>query len=232
MSLSRNLVDLYVLASGVTKVGTNVLASQTSAVCHHVKTSSILNPTTFTREQPLQHHTTATAAEAPIEVPFPDFVEQKVDATKPDVVEEIKQANAAPVSSNKETAFKVPETATQEKIRPATVPTRETTTATTDKASTISEQTIEIPKVVTVEETPNAAIKIETPYTDNLFKEAATIGEKKRELKESRIPTSRFGRLWNYGTLGMGMGMGAINESFRRATGLSQDSSGKFLIFA
>lgn len=56
------------------------------------------------------------------------------------------------------------------------------------------------------------------------------IAEKRKSLKESRIPTSRFSRLWNYGTLGMGMGVGAINESFKRATGLSQESAGSVLL--
>ncbi|OAD01347.1 hypothetical protein MUCCIDRAFT_146059 [Mucor lusitanicus CBS 277.49] len=73
---------------------------------------------------------------------------------------------------------------------------------------------------------------ISTPAAQDVVKEVQQIVQetKRRELKESRIPTSRFGRLWNYGTLATGMGMGAINESFKRATGLSQESSGSVML--
>ncbi|PSS02455.1 nuclear protein Es2-domain-containing protein [Coniella lustricola] len=39
------------------------------------------------------------------------------------------------------------------------------------------------------------------------------------ELRESRVPSSRLGRIWNYGGLAAGMFAGAINESFSRVTG-------------
>lgn len=39
------------------------------------------------------------------------------------------------------------------------------------------------------------------------------------EMRESRVPSSRIGRLWNYGGLAAGMFGGAISESLRRATG-------------
>jgi hypothetical protein len=51
----------------------------------------------------------------------------------------------------------------------------------------------------------------------------------RRHLKEARIPTSRVSRLWHYGTLATGMGLGAINESFRRATGISKSQQGKVI---
>jgi aarF domain-containing kinase len=38
-------------------------------------------------------------------------------------------------------------------------------------------------------------------------------------MRESRIPSSRLGRLWNYGGLAAGMFGGAISEGLRRATG-------------
>ena len=37
------------------------------------------------------------------------------------------------------------------------------------------------------------------------------------------MPSSRLGRLWQYGGLATSMAFGAVGESFRRATG-SQDS--------
>ncbi|KAF2719582.1 ABC1-domain-containing protein [Polychaeton citri CBS 116435] len=39
------------------------------------------------------------------------------------------------------------------------------------------------------------------------------------ELRESRVPSSRFGRLWQYGGLATSMAFGAVGESFRRVTG-------------
>ena len=49
-------------------------------------------------------------------------------------------------------------------------------------------------------------------------------------LKESRIPTTRFGRLWHYGTLATGLGVGAINESIKRATGISKNNQGSVVL--
>lgn len=43
--------------------------------------------------------------------------------------------------------------------------------------------------------------------------------ESKYELKESKVPSSRFGRIWNYSGLAAGMFAGAVSESFNRATG-------------
>lgn len=43
--------------------------------------------------------------------------------------------------------------------------------------------------------------------------------ESKYELKESKVPSSRFGRIWNYSGLAAGMFAGAVSESFSRVTG-------------
>lgn len=43
------------------------------------------------------------------------------------------------------------------------------------------------------------------------------------QMLESRVPSSRLGRLWQYGGLATSMAFGAVGESFRRATG-SQDN--------
>lgn len=43
--------------------------------------------------------------------------------------------------------------------------------------------------------------------------------ESKYELRESKVPSSRFGRIWNYSGLAAGMFAGAVSESFSRATG-------------
>lgn len=210
MSLSRNLVDLYVLASAVTKVGSCVIANQTAAVCLHVKTSSILNPTTIINTptqspgQPQSHAETPKVDHAiAIEVPFPGFEEKQ----------QRHQKNVAPV----EKAASI-EKDTTSPIKPITH-NIDKKAANTPEPVVIMEKSVEIQK-------PQAS----TPIAQEVVKEVQQIVEEteRRELKESRIPTSRFGRLWNYGTLATGMGMGAINESFKRATGLSQENSGNF----
>ncbi|PVH85389.1 ABC1-domain-containing protein [Cadophora sp. DSE1049] len=45
------------------------------------------------------------------------------------------------------------------------------------------------------------------------------------ELKESKVPSSRLGRLWNYGGLAAGMVGGAISESIRRVGGGGSEGS-------
>ncbi|KAL2067840.1 hypothetical protein VTL71DRAFT_15938 [Oculimacula yallundae] len=45
------------------------------------------------------------------------------------------------------------------------------------------------------------------------------------ELRESKVPSSRLGRLWNYGGLAAGMVGGAISESFRRVGGGGSEGS-------
>jgi aarF domain-containing kinase len=45
------------------------------------------------------------------------------------------------------------------------------------------------------------------------------------EMRESRVPESRFGRLWQYGGLATSMAFGAVGESFKRITGSGTDGS-------
>lgn len=48
---------------------------------------------------------------------------------------------------------------------------------------------------------------------------------------ESRIPSSRIGRIWQYGSLATSMAFGAVGEGIRRATGTTDDS-GQSLMFS
>ncbi|KAL8739336.1 MAG: hypothetical protein Q9181_000067 [Wetmoreana brouardii] len=52
------------------------------------------------------------------------------------------------------------------------------------------------------------------------------------EMHESRVPSSRFGRLWQYGGLATSMAFGAVGESFRRVTGSNQGGSGSLMLSA
>lgn len=45
------------------------------------------------------------------------------------------------------------------------------------------------------------------------------------ELRESKVPSSRLGRLWNYGGLAAGLFGGAVSESFRRFGGSGGEGS-------
>ncbi|KXG50343.1 uncharacterized protein PGRI_068340 [Penicillium griseofulvum] len=62
---------------------------------------------------------------------------------------------------------------------------------------------------------------------EDVVPSAATVSEPKEQqayqMLESRVPSSRLGRLWQYGGLATSMAFGAVGESLRRATG-SQDN--------
>lgn len=47
---------------------------------------------------------------------------------------------------------------------------------------------------------------------------------------ESRVPSSRLGRIWQYSGLATSMAFGAVGETFKRATG--GDSSGSIMFSA
>ena len=210
MSLSRNLVDLYVLASAATKVGTSVLASQTNAVCMHVKTSSLLNPTPISQHQQPDQPTTQTPLKH-IEVPFPDFVEKEASKITMDTPV---TGTVALETVAMETTVALPPIKAIQPVKTSPITTNEKAIEATKiepTSTTIVEKVEPTTTTIALEETPTAEKIVE---------------ETRKQLKESRIPTSRFSRMWNYGTLATGMGMGAINESFKRATGLSTDSSG------
>lgn len=55
--------------------------------------------------------------------------------------------------------------------------------------------------------------------------EQITTSETPYEMHESRVPSSRFGRLWQYGGLATSMAFGAVGESFRRFAGGSNEGS-------
>jgi aarF domain-containing kinase len=52
-----------------------------------------------------------------------------------------------------------------------------------------------------------------------------TAGSTSYEMHESRVPSSRFGRLWQYGGLATSMAFGAVGEGFRRITGSGTEGS-------
>ena len=50
------------------------------------------------------------------------------------------------------------------------------------------------------------------------------------KMRESRVPSSRFGRLWQYGGLATSLALGAAGESFRRATGANPSNKGSLVL--
>lgn len=49
---------------------------------------------------------------------------------------------------------------------------------------------------------------------------------------ESRIPSSRIGRLWQYSGLATSMAFGAIGETLRRASGSQENNAGSIMFSA
>lgn len=67
--------------------------------------------------------------------------------------------------------------------------------------------------------------------------ESEVMAELKKErdayrMIESRVPSSRLGRLWQYGGLATSMAFGAVGESFRRVTGNTEDAAGSLMFSA
>lgn len=49
-------------------------------------------------------------------------------------------------------------------------------------------------------------------------------------LRESRVPSSRFGRIWQYAGLGTSMAFGAVGEGLRRVTGTAAATGGSLML--
>ena len=49
-------------------------------------------------------------------------------------------------------------------------------------------------------------------------------------MRESKVPSSRFGRIWQYGGLATSLAFGAVSESFRRATGSGGEAGGSLML--
>ncbi|KAJ5313698.1 uncharacterized protein N7443_000582 [Penicillium atrosanguineum] len=65
--------------------------------------------------------------------------------------------------------------------------------------------------------------KLGASVADEVVVPQATEENVPYQMLESRVPSSRIGRLWQYAGLGTSMAFGAVSETFRRASG-SQDT--------
>jgi aarF domain-containing kinase len=52
------------------------------------------------------------------------------------------------------------------------------------------------------------------------------------EMRESRVPSSQLGRIWQYGGLAASMAFGAAGEGLRRATGSAAGTDGPLALSA
>ncbi|KAF9884360.1 hypothetical protein FE257_001873 [Aspergillus nanangensis] len=68
---------------------------------------------------------------------------------------------------------------------------------------------------------------VSTGVSDKLVKPEDTY-----KMMESRVPSSRIGRLWQYGGLATSMAFGAVGEGLRRVTGTQVDNSGSVMLSA
>ncbi|KAJ1650313.1 hypothetical protein IWQ61_008850 [Dispira simplex] len=66
-----------------------------------------------------------------------------------------------------------------------------------------------------------------TPLKSPVYPDDAVTGA--RILTESRMPASRGTRLWHYGSLAAGLGLGAFQEGIRRAVGISSATGSPFI---
>ncbi|KAI8339637.1 ABC1 family-domain-containing protein [Chlamydoabsidia padenii] len=210
MSIARVLVDIIGVASSTTKVGYGVIATQSAALQQHLKTSSLINPTPIIvpSSTTLTPDSLATIEHAPTTDMDPattiDVLDQhKSDTTTSSPTNSPSLEDATPASATPPVRENIGES--------LNIPTQTETTV-------ISKETILTPPTQQIE-TPLSTSKVQEP--DQVLR---------RQLKEARIPTSRAGRLWHYGSLATGMGLGAINESFKRATGISKDQQGSVML--
>lgn len=72
------------------------------------------------------------------------------------------------------------------------------------------------------------ALSPQAPTSESVLPEAHSPSDP-YQLRESRVPSSRFGRLWQYGGLATSMAFGAVGESLRRVIG-GGDSSGSLML--
>ncbi|KAK0626496.1 ABC1 family-domain-containing protein [Immersiella caudata] len=79
---------------------------------------------------------------------------------------------------------------------------------------------------------PEPVKPVETAAREDaeMIAELAGASTPKYELRESRVPSSRIGRLWNYGGLAAGMFAGAIGEGLSRAVGGGSSSGGSVML--
>ncbi|KAG2227751.1 hypothetical protein INT45_004793 [Circinella minor] len=223
--MSRNVADLYGVASAITRVGCVFIETQREALCKHVVTSSLLNPTpitptptvskTTTQEQNTQQSQSGSESQQQQQEHHNESAIGKHNTF--DESNATKQFNVTHQCDEPFVTKQHDEPIVADHNAPEQVTKQTTTATTTTKVD---------PEIAEIAEQLEAV-------TNQPVYEAITESEpleQRKTLKESRIPTTRFGRLWHYGTLATGLGVGAINESIKRATGISKTNQGSVIL--
>ncbi|KAF2841603.1 ABC1-domain-containing protein [Patellaria atrata CBS 101060] len=120
----------------------------------------------------------------------------------------LKGASKTPIDQTKVAADHDQDTfnvRTSEEIKPATP---ETEVAKRQKSTSEDEMHRLATDIANDTAKDHSNIQVQSPLTQSPYK-----------LRESRVPSSRFGRLWEYGGLATTMAFGAVGESLRRVTG-------------
>jgi hypothetical protein len=232
MGLARVLVDIVGVSAAVKSVSTTLVKAEAANLTHHVKTSSLLNPTKTTIQQ-------SPAASQPID----NTVESRSDTanlkesrqndtnTYEETANVLLNKDISQSSSESQQSY-VKESNGSLANANSSVETAKknvkTETVTAFKEEKMIKETVEV-------QPTNAPL---TPAQETFLDEASKISRdvpleeesQRRVLKSSRIPTSRTSRLWHYGSLATTMGFGAMNESLKRMTGISKAEGGKSCI--
>lgn len=233
MGLARVLVDIVGVSAALKSVSTTWVKAEAANLTHHVKTSSLLNPTkTIIQQSP-------AAASQPID----NTVESRSDTAN------LKESRQNDTNTYEETA-NVPLSKDIGQPNSDSQPTfvKESSDSLANAYSSVehAETNIKTKSETALKEEQMIKENFEgqqtnaplTPGQEAFLDKASNLSEampmeeesQRRVLKSSRIPTSRTSRLWHYGSLATTMGFGAMNESLKRMTGISKAEGGKSCI--
>ncbi|CAO3648960.1 unnamed protein product [Cunninghamella blakesleeana] len=219
MSIARTLVDIFGVASATSKIGYSFLASQSATLQHHVKTSSLLNPTPTIVQSNYNLDTTSTVEQTILHEDIiidnntnSTMTNNPMTMTETKIKEKEIPLNNEPIEINTNTLQ-----------QPKDLNHSKTITTTMDSSSTIN-------PTEPITQNRNTTSEQSNMNNETIIDQQDAPLNSRKVLKEARIPTSRVSRLWHYGTLATGMGLGAINESIKRATGVSKNNQGSVML--
>ncbi|KAH8549945.1 ABC1 family-domain-containing protein [Umbelopsis sp. PMI_123] len=231
MGLARVLVDIYGVSAAIKNVSTTFAKAETAHLTHHVKTSSLLNPTkTIIQQSPPASQSIDSTVESRSET---------VNATEPGHNDFNIQEEGSNVLLNNDVSQSGAKSQTAFVKQSSVPPAKPNPVIESKKIDIMAETSPAFQEGSIKEDTTNVsqADPTLTPAQEIFLAEATSIeaatlleeeGER-RVLKSSRIPTSRTSRLWHYGSLATAMGFGAMNESLKRMTGISKGEGGVML---
>ncbi|KAK9764496.1 hypothetical protein K7432_007935 [Basidiobolus ranarum] len=238
---SKRLSDLYSLLDIASTVASKAARNQADNVRFHFKTSSLtrLAQTSQNAVRVLAETRLNTANSQNItskqELSFKDTTSEYIEQVPiPETTTRLDSVNGTPprdVTSVLDTETKISDLPQKERV----TPTKETYIDSVPIPQSFDAHAFKNVEVKPIESLPHekkaTPISLEASSADTTFEpiNAEPLEEKRVQLKESKVPTSRIGRMWQYGSLGVGIGFGAVGEAVRRATGNSSLSGNLFM---